>query len=123
VDVTYREFRIQDLVWQKEQGTDVTVSSSSAYGPSGLDLSSNSTAQVRQVMNADGVRNKRVAAPGLRVLQRWHTKTAQARGSLTPRCITACGGWHGHGLALEELAGSIGGRSAPAFEVLLNQDM
>ena len=36
MDVTCREFRIQDLVWQEEQGTDITVSSSSAYGPSGL---------------------------------------------------------------------------------------
>ncbi len=100
-------------------------SSLSAYGLSGHHLSSNSTAQVRQMMNADGARIEQVCAPlsGLRVLHGWHTTTEQARRSPTPRSTTACGGWCGYGLALDELAGSIEERSAPASAVVLYQDM
>ena len=91
-----RRFTLQDLVRQKENKAQ---NFSSAYGPSGRDLSSSGTAQVWQAMRADGVRNKQVHTPlsGLGLLQRWCTMTEQAPGSRTPRCLTSCGGWHCHG--------------------------
>ena len=82
MDESCKKFRSQDLIWQKEQGTDVIVSSSSAYGPNGLNLSNNSTAQVRRMLNTDSACVEQVGAPvsGLRVLHGWHTTTGQARG-------------------------------------------